>query len=269
MIRNPAVAGQFYPGTKNSLLREVESLIDSRAGKIEALGVVSPHAGYAYSGSVAGSVLSMISPRDTYVIIGPNHTGLGKGFGVDTSSAWRTPLGDVEIDTILADEIRSSGSHIIGDNLCHSHEHSIEVQIPFLQALQNDFKIVPIVASYAPVSVYREIGLSIARAIVKLNLKESVTIIASSDMTHYEPQESAKKKDSIAIEAILALDEDRLVEEVSRLDISMCGCGPTVIMLSAVKKLGAKSARLVRYQTSGDTTGDYSSVVGYAGILIE
>jgi AmmeMemoRadiSam system protein B len=269
MIRNAVVAGHFYPGSRTSLLREVESLIDSKAQKRDAIGVVSPHAGYAYSGSVAGSVLSSIEPRPNYIIMGPNHTGLGERFGLDTSDSWETPLGEVRINRTLADRIRNNSRHIKDDSLSHAHEHSIEVQIPFLQVLQERFSIVPIVVSYASLDTYREVGKTIAASIKELSLEKDVTIIASSDMTHYEPHEEAKKKDKVAIEAVLALDEKKLVEKVAEMGITMCGFAPTAIMIVAAKALGAKTASLVRYQTSGDTSGDYSSVVGYAGIIIE
>ena len=268
-IRSAVVAGHFYPGSRTSLLREVESLIDSKAKKRDAVGVVSPHAGYAYSGSVAGSVLSAIAPKGNYVILGPNHTGLGERFGLDTSHSWMTPLGEARLNRALADAIRKNSRSIKDDFLSHAHEHSIEVQIPFLQVLQENFEFVPITVSYADLDAYREAGKAIAKAVKDLALEKDVTIIASSDMTHYEPQEEAKKKDAIAIEAVLALDEKRLVERVAEMDITMCGFAPTAIMIVAAKELGAKSARLVRYQTSGDTSGDYSSVVGYAGIIIE
>ena len=269
MVRKPVVAGRFYPGSKTSLLREVESLIDSKAKKQDAIGVVSPHAGYEYSGSVAGSVLSSIAPKGNYVILGPNHTGSGERFGLDTSHSWMTPLGEVRLNRALADAIKKECRFIKDDSLSHAGEHSIEVQLPFLQVLQEDFEIVPIVVSYADLDAYREAGKAIAKAVKGLALEKDVTIIASSDMTHYEPQEDAKKKDAVAIEAVLALDEERLIDRVTEMDITMCGFAPTAIMIVAAKELGAKSTRLVRYQTSGDTSGDYSSVVGYAGIIIE
>ncbi len=268
-MRKPAVAGQFYSGSEKSLLREVESLIDKSISKKEdALGVVSPHAGYIYSGPVAASVLATIKPKSTYIIMGPNHTGLGKPFSLSTDEPWKTPLGEVRIDETLADRIKKNSKYINEDNAAHAYEHSIEVQIPFLQVLNKNFKIVPIVISHADPDVYREIGLGLGKAIKDLSLESSVTIIASSDMTHYEPHDLAKKKDSKAIEAVLGLDEDKLMEAVEKFDISMCGYAPTFIMLVAVKELGATKARLVKYQTSGDTSGDYSSVVGYAGIVI-
>ena len=268
MVRNPVVAGQFYPGTKNSLLREVESMIDSGVKREDAIGVVSPHAGYIYSGPVAGSILSAISPKRSYIIMGPNHTGDGAAFGLDTSDSWMTPLGEVKIDRTLADAIKKNCKYVEDDSLSHAREHSIEVQLPFLQVLQKDFEFVPIVVSYADLKVYREIGKALASSVRDLKMEGDVTIIASSDMTHYESQESAKTKDSVAIEAICELDEKKLVEKVAELDITMCGYAPAAIMIVAAKELGAKRGRLVRYQTSGDASGDYSAVVGYAGIII-
>lgn len=269
MIRHCAVAGQFYPGNRAALLREVESLIDSKTKKVDAIGVVSPHAGYIYSGSVAASALSSIEPKTDYIIIGPNHTGLGETFGIDTSDFWETPLGKVRINRALAGAMISASKHLRYDSLSSAHEHSIEVQLPFLQVLQESFNIVPIVVSCAGLDEYREVAGSISNAVKSLGLEKNITIIASSDMTHYEPQEDAKKKDAYAIEAMLELDEKMLIERVVDMDISMCGFAPAAIMISAAKELGAKRGRLVRYQTSGDTSGDYSSVVGYAGIIIE
>ena len=270
MIRKAVVAGQFYPGSKNSLLKEVERLVDKKqgCGKVDAMGVFSPHAGYIYSGPVAGKVFSAIKPKSTYVIMGPSHTGLGAPFAISPSDLWRTPLGEVKTDRALADEILRNSKYVTYDELPHAHEHSIEVQLPFLQFIQKGFKFVPMVISYGTIDVYREVGRSLAKSLKVLNMEKDVTIIASSDMTHYEPQESAKRKDSIAIKAMLELNEEELTREVSEFDISMCGYAPAIVMLTAVKELGAKSASLLKYMTSGDITGDYSSVVGYAGIVI-
>lgn len=269
MIRNPAVAGQFYPGEKGPLANELKSLIKRADEDIDALGVLSPHAGYPYSGAVSGLTLGAIKPKPVYIIMGPNHTGLGQPFGISSAKGWRTPLGEVEIDKALADEITAGSKYIRYDDLSCAQEHSVEVQLPFLQFLQKDFKFIPIIISYAPLAVYREIGFELSRAIKKCGIEKGVTIVASSDMTHYESGESAKKKDDVAIRAMLDLDEGKLVESVARFDISMCGYAPAAIMISAVKELGAKHAKLIKYTTSGDATGDYSSVVGYAGIVIE
>jgi len=269
MIRNPAVAGQFYRGTKEALEKEIEPLVGKICAKEGAIGVVSPHAGYPYSGAVAGATLSSIKPKKTYIIMGPNHTGLGESFALSAAQSWRTPLGEVKIDKALAEAIKKSSKYIKYDDLSHGHEHSIEVQLPFLQYLQgNDFKFVPIVISYDVLEVYRDMGREIALAIKELKMEKDVTIIASSDMTHYESQKAAEKKDKVAIDAILALDEEKLVETVSALGITMCGFAPAAIMIAAAKELGAKHARLVKYMTSASATGDYTSVVGYAGIVI-
>jgi MEMO1 family protein len=266
MIREPIAAGQFYPGSLDGLKRMIESMVDDKAGKVEAIGLVSPHAGYIYSGMVAGAVMSRIKLNDTVVILGPNHTGRGKGFSIMTKGSWITPLGDTEIDTELGKKILKSSSYLEEDYVAHQFEHSLEVQLPFLQYFRPDVKIVPVVLSHARGNVYKKIGKELAGAIKES--KKKVTILASSDMTHYESQESARNKDSKAIEAILNLDEDELLRRVAELDISMCGYAPAVSLISAAREMGAKKAELVKYQTSGDVTGDYSSVVGYAGILI-
>ena len=269
MIRNPAVAGQFYRGTKEALEKEVAPLVKKEAAKEDAIGVVSPHAGYLYSGAVAGATLSSIKPKKTYIIMGPNHTGFGEPFGLSAAQSWRTPLGEVKIDKALAEAIKKNSGYIKYDDLSHAHEHSIEVQLPFLQHLQgNDFKFVPIVISQGLLEAYRDIGKEIALAVKELKMEKDVAIIASSDMTHYESQKAAEKKDRAAIDAILALDEERLVDSISSLGITMCGYAPAAIMIAAAKLLGAKKARLVKYMTSGNATGDYTSVVGYAGIII-
>lgn len=270
MIRNPAVAGQFYSGSKESLIKEAGKLIPASAeNKVDAIGVISPHAGYAYSGLVAGLTLSSIKPKPVYVIMGPNHTGLGSPFSLSTSDSWATPLGNVTINKTLAEKILKNCSQISKDEFAHIHEHSIEVQLPILQILQENFTIVPIVISSGAIEQYRKIGQAIAKSIKELKLEKDVTIIASSDMTHYESQDSAQAKDSRAIDAILKLDEEALLERVEKFDISMCGYAPAAIMIIAAKSLGAKKAKLIKYQTSGDVSGDYSSVVGYAGIVIE
>ena len=267
MIRNPVVAGQFYPGSSAQLKEMISALVDEQAEKQEVIGLVSPHAGYIYSGPVAGAVISRIKFKETFIIIGPNHSGTGKPLSIMTEGKWKTPLGEVEIDSALGKQILANSSHLQEDAVAHQSEHSIEVQLPFLQYFQPDIRIVPIMLAYASATAFKEIGREIAKAVREL--KREVVIMASSDMTHYEPQESAEKKDTQAIEAILDLDEDELVKRVEELNISMCGYAPTVSLISAAKELGAKTAELVKYQTSGDTTGDYSAVVGYAGIIIK
>ncbi len=266
MVRNPVVAGQFYPESPSQLKAMIETCIDERVTKEEVIGLVSPHAGYIYSGPVAGAVISKVKFKDTFVIMGPSHTGRGKPLSIMTQGTWKTPLGEVEIDSELSKRILTTSSYLEEDSIAHQYEHSIEVQLPFLQYFQPNIKIVPIILAYATGAIYKEIGKELARAIKELN--REVVIMASSDMTHYEPQESAQRKDNKAIEAILDLNEDELLKRVDELDMSMCGYAPTVSLISAAKELGATGAELVRYQTSGDTTGDYSAVVGYAGIII-
>ncbi|MFC1966723.1 AmmeMemoRadiSam system protein B [Chloroflexota bacterium] len=267
MIRNPVVAGQFYPGSPDQLRSMIKGMVDKKVAKEEVIGLISPHAGYVYSGPVAGAVISRIQFKDTFIIMGPNHTGNGKPFSIMTEGVWKTPLGNVEIDSELGKEILSVSSHLQEDRLAHQYEHSLEVQLPFLQYFKPDVKIVPIVLAFAEGNIYKGIGRGIAEAVKRLN--REVVILASSDMTHYESQESASRKDNQAIEAILNLDEDELLERVQKLNISMCGYAPAVSLISAARELGAAGAELVRYQTSGDTTGDYTSVVGYAGVIIK
>lgn len=265
MIRNPAVAGQFYSGTKTALIKEVERYLLEDADKIKAIGVVSPHAGYMYSGPVAGATLSSVEFENTCVIMGPNHTGEGKPFSIMTEGSWRLPTGNCEIDFELAKSILKNSEYLEEDERAHLYEHSVEVQIPFIQVLKGEFKIVPIVLSHATVEVYKSIGKGIAKS---LKEKHAATIIASSDMTHYEAQDIANDKDKKAIGTILNLDEDSLMAAVDKYDISMCGYAPVCVMLAASRELGAKKTKLVKYQTSGDVTGDYDAVVGYAGIIV-
>jgi len=191
---------------------------------------------------------------------------MGKPLSIMTQGIWKTPLGEIEIDSELGKRILAVSSHLQEDSAAHQFEHSIEVQIPFLQYFKRDIRLVPIMLAYSSLAIYKEIGKELAKAIK--DLKKEVVIIASSDMTHYESQASAQRKDTQAIEAILDLNEDELFRRVDVLNISMCGYAPTVSLISAAKELGATGAELVRYQTSGDSTGDYSAVVGYAGIII-
>ncbi len=262
MIRKPVVAGQFYPASASELKTMIEGIV-----KPEVIGLISPHAGYIYSGPVAGAVISRIKLKDSFIIMGPNHTGSGKPLSIMTEGTWETPLGEVEIDSELAKQILANSKNLQEDNLAHLYEHSIEVQLPFLQYFKPDFKLVPIVLAHASGAAYKEIGQALAKAIKETGKK--VVIMASSDMTHYEPQESAQRKDAQAIGAILDLNEDELLKRIDELNITMCGFAPAVSLIVAAKELGATGTELVKYQTSGDVTGDYSSVVGYAGIIIK
>jgi len=267
MIRNAVAAGRFYPGSASEIREMMEILIDKTAKKEAVIGLLMPHAGYPYSGPVAGATISRVKLKDTFIIMGPSHTGVGQPFSIMTEGKWQTPLGEVEIDSALGKKLLASSDYLREDETAHLHEHAVEVQIPFLQYLKPNIRIVPIILAYATAEVYKEIGRGIARVIKQS--KGEVVIIASGDMTHYEPQEIAEAKDNQAIEAMLKLDEDELTRRYQELDISMCAYGPAVCLISAAKELGATGAELVKYQTSGDTTGDYSSVVGYAGIIIK
>jgi AmmeMemoRadiSam system protein B len=267
MIRRPVVAGQFYPASASELRAMIGGMVKEKAAKEDVIGLLSPHAGYIYSGPVAGAVISRIRFKDTFIIMGPNHTGAGKPLSIMTEGKWQTPLGEVEIDSELGKKILAVSKHLEEDDRAHIYEHSIEVQLPFLQYFKPDFKLVPIVFGHASGAIYKEVGREIAEAVKELG--REVVIIASSDMSHYEPQASAQNKDRQAIEAMLNLDEDELLKRVARFNITMCGYAPAVSLIVAAKELGATGAELVKYQTSGDITGDYSAVVGYAGIIIK
>ena len=266
MIRNPAVAGQFYPGWAGELREMISYMTEKDSEKVDVIGLLSPHAGYVYSGPVAGAVFSRIKFKDTFVLLGPNHRGMGKPFSIMTEGSWKTPLGEVPIDKELARAMLKASDNLEEDSMAHRHEHSLEVQVPFLQYFKPDVTIVPILLSLANPLVYKEIGKAVAEAI-KGTGSEAI-VLASSDMTHYEPHESAKSKDQKAIEAILDLNADELVKRLGEFKISMCGYAPAVSLITAARLLGAKKAELVKYQTSGETSGDYTAVVGYAGIII-
>jgi AmmeMemoRadiSam system protein B len=232
------------------------------------VGLVCPHAGYMYSGPVAAHGYHRLAEDgkpDTIVILGPNHTGSGSALAVMREGVWSTPLGEVEIDTATADAIARASNIIDVDDSAHSSEHSIEVQLPFLQFLYgSSFKFVPICFLMQDLESSREVGLAVAKAIASKN----AAVIASTDMTHYEPQRSAEKKDKAAIETVLKMDEAKLYSTVEGFSISMCGFAPTMALIVAAKALGAKKAELLCYKTSGDVTQDYSAVVGYASIAL-
>lgn len=267
-LRKPAVAGQFYPSSKQGLKNQIETLINKDAKKEDIIACVLPHAGYKYSGRVAAETVSQINIKDKIILLGPNHTGYGAQFSIMTSGIWQTPLGEVKIDSHLTEQLLTHSKYLEADELAHTYEHSIEVELPFLQYFKNDFEIAPLVILSEDIGILKEIGREIANSINLSGIKSSVMLIASSDMTHYESQEQAQKKDQTAIKAILELNEDKLMQTIQRLNISMCGYAPVIVMLSCAKLLGASQARLVKYQTSGDITGERDSVVGYAGIII-
>lgn len=265
MPRNPYVAGYFYPGSAAEIEAMMAEFVDRDAPKEDAVGVLVPHAGYQYSGAVTGATLSRIKFKDTFIIMGPTHSGQGKPFSVWAGGSWQTPLGEIEVDTELAQKMIALSKHLEADQRAHQEEHAVEVQLPFLQYIQPGVRIVPVILAGAPANTYKEIGRDIARALKEL--KREAVVMASGDMTHYEPHETAREKDMKAVEAMLSLDEDELTRRYRRLNISMCAYGPVVCLMAAARELGANGAELVKYQTSGDATGDRSAVVGYAGVI--
>jgi MEMO1 family protein len=275
MVRHAAVAGYFYKGSPEGLRKQVSDFITPAVMRKKAIGIVVPHAGLIYSGSVAGAVYSSIELPDTIVLIGPNHTGLGAPVSLMAKGAWETPLGVVSIDETLAAAIISQSPRIREDELAHFREHSLEVQLPFIQYLKSDFKIVPIQMLDTRLETCQELGRAVASAILDRRgggkgreSSNRVLIVASSDMTHYEKASAAKEKDFKAIQQILNLDPEGLYHTVSEFGITMCGYGPAVAMLTAVQLLGATKAEMVKYANSGETSGDYDQVVGYAGIIV-
>lgn len=264
-MRSSVVAGKFYPGTKDTLLNDLETLMPFGKHKKDVIGVMSPHAGYMFSGAVAGEVFSGIVPKNTYIILGPNHTGNGARIA-SCNESWSTPIGGIGIDVELLDSIMSKTMVLTEDKLAHTFEHSIEVQLPFIQKISPKARIVPISINNGSFQEYVELAGAIAGAVKQTGTE--VTIVASTDMTHYESRKIAKYKDQIAIDEVLKLDGKGLISVVEHQNISMCGYIPTAIMLMAARELGAKKAELVKYTDSGEVTGDTNEVVGYAGVVI-
>jgi AmmeMemoRadiSam system protein B len=266
-VRQPAVAGRFYPANPQSLRAEVEGFTKAASEpKLRALGCVVPHAGYVYSGGVAGAVYRRLELPARCIILCPNHTGHGEPLAIMSEGAWRTPLGDAHIDEPLASALKARFSLLSEDAAAHRFEHALEVQLPFLQVLRPGFEFVPIAVGTGQFEVLSALGFSIAAVVREVH--DSVLIVASSDMNHYESDEITRVKDRRAIEQILALNPRGLYDVVRESNISMCGYGPTVAMLTASLKQGAGEAQLIRYATSGDVSGDRDMVVGYAGIAV-
>ena len=270
-VRIPAVAGRFYPARADELLRDVRQYtLPLQDARIAAIGCIAPHAGYIYSGSIAGAVYSRVEIPERCVILCPNHTGKGQPLAVMASTTWQTPLGNVAADAEMGAHLLRRFPTLREDSAAHRAEHAIEVQLPFLQAQQPELTMLPIAIGTSNFDVLRGLGEALADVIAELEekRKQRVLIIASSDMNHYESAAITRVKDHHAIQPILAMDARSLWETVMGEDISMCGFGPTVVMLTAAKLLGATSASMVKYATSGDVSGDYDSVVGYAGIIV-
>jgi MEMO1 family protein len=272
-IRQPAVAGRFYPSNAERLQAEVETFLRLPLDpdvepdpEIRALGCVVPHAGYMYSGHVAGAVYRRLDLPQRTIILCPNHTGMGEPLAIMSRGAWHTPLGDVAIDEPLADELKRAMPLLSEDEEAHRSEHALEVQLPFLQMLRPGIQFVPIAVGTGNFEVLSALGTAIAKMLA--NQSDKVLVIASSDMNHYESDSVTRVKDRRAIDQLLALDPRGLYDTVREGQISMCGYGPAVIMLTAARKLGATAAQLIRYATSGDVSGDKDLVVGYAGIVV-
>ncbi|MCX9085165.1 MAG: MEMO1 family protein [Candidatus Methanoperedens sp.] len=264
-MRAPAVSGQFYPRGKNDLDRQISTCFENvPSARRQVLGAVVPHAGYIYSGNTAAYVYSVLPEADIFVLIGPNHTGQGSPVSV-SSEKWSTPLGEVNSDIEF---IKALPRKIIDmDENAHRYEHSIEVQLPFLQHSFSGFKIVPICMGMQDEETAQDVGLEIAEAVRKLNKK--IIIIASSDFSHYKPEKVAREDDAYFISSILEMDVPGFYLKLYERGASVCGYGPIAAMLAATKALGAKKVSLLKYSTSGDVSGDFDAVVGYAGIVVE
>lgn len=265
-MRTPAVAGQFYEGTAEGLRAQVERCLEPDAGKEEVKAVLSPHAGLMYSGSVAGAVYSRIRFPETFVLVGPNHTGMGSRLAIMEEGSWQIPTASVEIDEKLSASIMKNCPSVTSDSLAHRYEHSIEVQLPFIAHFLPDARIVPICVMQATADELIELGGGIAKAVKEAGYP--VVVVASSDMSHFIPDELARENDRRALEKVLSLDPRGLYTTVTEYKISMCGYMPATAVLASALALGAIDAELVKYATSAEISGDYQSVVGYAGVLI-
>ena len=266
MLRKAVFAGEWYPGDPGRLREALESYMEATCAEEDVAGVVAPHAGYMYSGHVAGAVYRKVRIPDTVVVLCVNHRGLGARAALLGSGHWETPLGRVPIREPFAADLIKKVDFLKEDAAAHAREHSLEMQVPFLQYRNSGVQVVPICLQRLDYSECDTLGQALAE--VMQGLSEPVLLVASTDMTHFESQEEAKRQDMLAIERILEVDPKGLYETVTKHGISMCGFIPTTSVLFACKALGVSKGALVRYATSGDVTGDYSSVVGYAGIYL-
>lgn len=264
MNRKSVMAGHFYSGEDSELAREVDSLLPYQTQKLKAKGLIVPHAGYCYSGSVAGKVYSSINPPKNVVLLGPNHSGMGSDVAISGDN-WETPLGTVAVNEAFIKDLIAVSDIARVDPSAHRSEHSLEVQLPFLQRISRDVSIIPIALkgiSFNEIEVFsREIV-----ALIKKKYSDTV-IIASNDMSHFESREDAREKDLIALERIKAFDPEGLIGEVRDKNITMCGCVPTALMLSCIKEMGACRIKIIEHTDSGCVTGDLSSVVSYLGVV--
>lgn len=267
MLRQPAVAGQFYPADPQELTRLIRKFTTQEGSsvKVQAHACLVPHAGYIYSGGVAGAVFARLQLPRKIIIVGVRHSPPGADLAILSRGAWRTPLGDAPIDETLAQRLKEACPRLTEDSVAHKREHSLEVEVPFLQVLEPEFTFVPIAVGTLRQADLLELGLALAG--VLRESREAILIVASSDMNHYEDDETTRNKDAKAIEKMQLLDAQGLYEVCREERISMCGLGPAIATLTAMKALGGESGELVRYATSGDISGDREAVVGYAGMI--
>lgn len=270
LLRRPAVAGRFYPSDPEDLRAEAQAYLSqfrsNNQETVQAIGCIAPHAGYVYSGHVAGAVFARLEIPERCVVLCPNHTGMGRPLAILSEGAWETPLGEVPIDEELAGALKVQFPALHEDSAAHRAEHAIEVELPFLQLCQPKLRIVPIALGTGQFVTLEALGMALAEVIAAQT--GPVLIVASSDMNHYESDAVTRVKDHRAIERILTLDPRGLFDVVTQQNISMCGFGPATVMLTAARRLGATSAELVKYATSGDISGDRDAVVGYAGVIV-
>lgn len=266
MQRQPAVAGQFYAGNGTQLHNDLAALIPVARVRRKVTGIIAPHAGYIYSGAIAGQVYASIEIPAAVLILGPNHHGAGAGAALYPEGQWLTPLGPVTINSRLNSLLQQHVPLIRSDTVAHEFEHSLEVQVPFIQYLRPDATISAVCLGYGDYGSVRQIGEGVAAAIRAYG--EDVLIVASSDMSHYESAEAARRKDELALERVLGFDPQGLLQVCRSEGITMCGVVPASVMLVAVGELGATQAELVAYGTSGDVTGDNRQVVAYAAVTV-
>lgn len=264
-VRAPAVAGLFYPAQPERMRAELGRLVATGAATRAARAVVVPHAAWEYSGRVAGEVYGRIRCPRLAIVMGPNHTGLGPRGSIMARGRWALPGGDIPIAEELAAAILEATPLLEDDMRAHAEEHAVEVQLPFLRWSSPELAFVPIVLGRTDLAFCEEVGRALARVIE--DRREPVLLVCSTDLNHYEPQRLSNRKDRLAIEAMLGLDPARLALTVGERRISMCGVGPAIATLSALRTLGPDGAELVRYETSGDVSGDLARVVGYAGLI--
>lgn len=268
MVRHPAVAGKFYTNDPDQLREELGQMVPESEPVEDgrAIGIVAPHAGYIYSGKVAGSIYGAVRVPDTVLVLGPNHTGIGAPAALWPSGEWLTPLGAVPVSSRLSKLILKHAHQVREDVSAHRFEHSLEVQLPFLQYRNPKVSIAALCVSLPDFDSIARMGQGIARAISEYG--DEVLMVASSDMTHYESARAAKAKDDLALAQLAALDPEALLKVCREKDITMCGVIPTALMLVAAKALGASTSRLVSYATSGEVNGDLQRVVAYAAVTV-